>query len=204
MAHKTFISYKYSEACGLRDSILNAMGDDAQYYKGENWASRDLTDTKIENIRKVLGDMIFGTTVTIVVISPHMKESIWIPWELQFSLKTTSRDGSKSHRNGIVGVIQKDRKLGYDWFRYKVTKSDGCVVSRYRTDLLCKIINANRLNQKPKQYSCPICKAVDALWGSYISLIDEDEFLRNCNFYINNAYEKSQDINGYDIHINVD
>ena len=35
MAHKTFISYKYSEATDLRDRIIEAMGDDATYYQGE-------------------------------------------------------------------------------------------------------------------------------------------------------------------------
>lgn len=29
MAHKTFISYKYSEARELRDKIIEALGDDA-------------------------------------------------------------------------------------------------------------------------------------------------------------------------------
>ena len=29
MAHKTFISYKYSEAQDLRDNIIDALGDDA-------------------------------------------------------------------------------------------------------------------------------------------------------------------------------
>ena len=29
MAHKTFISYKYSEAQELRDRIIKAFGDDA-------------------------------------------------------------------------------------------------------------------------------------------------------------------------------
>lgn len=33
MAHKTFISYKYSEAQELRDRIIEAMGDDASYYQ---------------------------------------------------------------------------------------------------------------------------------------------------------------------------
>ena len=33
MAHKTFISYKYSEAQGLRDDIITALGKDANYYK---------------------------------------------------------------------------------------------------------------------------------------------------------------------------
>lgn len=33
-AHKTFISYKYSESCGLRDDIISALGEEASYYKG--------------------------------------------------------------------------------------------------------------------------------------------------------------------------
>jgi len=45
MARKTFISYKYSEAQDLRDTILEALGDDATYYTGETVDSPDLTDT---------------------------------------------------------------------------------------------------------------------------------------------------------------
>ena len=52
MAHKTFISYKYSEAQDLRDRIIKAFGDDASYYQGETSASPDLTDTSTENIKK--------------------------------------------------------------------------------------------------------------------------------------------------------
>ena len=36
MAHKTFISYKYSESQELRDRIIQAMGSDAAYYTGDN------------------------------------------------------------------------------------------------------------------------------------------------------------------------
>lgn len=32
MAHKTFISYKYSEAQDARDAIIKALGEDATYY----------------------------------------------------------------------------------------------------------------------------------------------------------------------------
>ena len=35
MAHKTFISYKYSEAQNLRDKIIDSLGEDAKYYQGE-------------------------------------------------------------------------------------------------------------------------------------------------------------------------
>lgn len=57
MAHKTFISYKYSEAQELRDRIIEAMGDDASYYQGETSDSPDLTDTSTENIKRVLRDI---------------------------------------------------------------------------------------------------------------------------------------------------
>ena len=57
MAHKTFISYKYSESQELRDTIVGALGDDAMYYKGETSDSPDLTDTSTENIKKNLADM---------------------------------------------------------------------------------------------------------------------------------------------------
>ena len=54
MAHKTFISYKWSEAQDLRDDIIEALGDDATYYKGETSDSPDLTDTSTENIKKLV------------------------------------------------------------------------------------------------------------------------------------------------------
>ena len=52
MTHKTFISYKYSEARKLRDDIISALGEDASYYKGETSESPDLTDTSTDNIKK--------------------------------------------------------------------------------------------------------------------------------------------------------
>lgn len=72
MAHKAFISYKYSEAQELRDRIIEAMGDDASYYQGETSDSPDLTDTSTENIKRVLRDMMYDTSVTIVIISPKL------------------------------------------------------------------------------------------------------------------------------------
>ena len=87
MAHKTFISYKYSESQKLRDRIIEALGDDATYYKGETSESPDLSDTSTENIKKNLRDMMFDTSVTIIILSPNMKESKWIDWEIEYCLK---------------------------------------------------------------------------------------------------------------------
>ena len=107
MAHKTFISYKYSEARNLRDEIIVALGDSASYYKGETSESPDLTDTSTENIKENLKDMMYDTSVTIVILSPNMTESNWIDWELEYCLKDKTRKGRTSHNNGIVAVIQK-------------------------------------------------------------------------------------------------
>lgn len=199
MAHKTFISYKYDEAQRLRDDIIKALGDDATYYKGETSDSPDLTDTSTENIKRVLRDMMYDTSVTIVIISPRMKESKWIDWEIEYCLKNITRKDRTSHTNGVVGVIMKCNG-GYDWFKQTTLNSDGCYSSSYDDSFLYDIIIKNRFNQNPKRYTCPICKTVNALTGSYISFVEEDDFLKDPQSYIDNAYNKSEnDAEGYDL-----
>ena len=83
MAHKTFISYKYSESRELRDRIIQAMGSDAAYYTGETSESPDMSDLKTATIRMILADMIYSSSVRFVIISPHLKESNWIDWEIE-------------------------------------------------------------------------------------------------------------------------
>lgn len=199
MAHKTFISYKYSEACRLRDDIINALGEDASYYKGETSDSPDLTDKSTEIIKKNLRDMMYDTSVTIVIISPNMKQSKWIDWEIEYCLKNNTRKGRTSHTNGVVGVIMKCDG-GYSWFKSTSTKNDGCTSSSYNEEKVYDIINSNRFNQNPKVYSCDTCKTVDALMGSYIAYVEEETFLANPTKYIDNAYDKSEnDAEGYDL-----
>lgn len=198
MARKTFISYKYSEACSVRDRIIEALGSDAIYYQGEDGYSDDLSSYKAKTIKNHLKDMLFDTSVTIVVISPCMTQSEWIDWEIEYSLREYERNGVTSHTNGVVGVVMKYNG-GYDWIRTKHNNPDGCRSTSYSSSYLFGIINNNRLNQNPKEYACERCKTVDALTGSYISLIDEGGFLRDPNKYIENAYDKSQSLWNYDI-----
>ena len=198
MANKTFISYKYSEAQSLRDEILKAMGDDATYYNGETSESPDLTDTSTENIKNNLKDMMHGTSVTIVIISPNIKGSVWIDWEIEYSLKEITREDRTSKTNGIVGVIMKVNG-GYDWLYSNNKHNDGCTSRTVDASLLYKIINENRFNLEPMVYTCDTCKIVNILDGSYISLIREEAFLKNPTTYIDNAYEKSKNIAAFNI-----
>lgn len=150
MAHKTFISYKYSESQDLRDRIIDALGDDATYYNGETSDSPDLTDTSTENIKRHLSDMMYDTSVTILIVSPNMKESEWIPWEIEYSLKSISRKNRTSHTNGVVGVIKKVDG-GYGWFITSGVNCHGNPTIFYDCSLLPNIVSENMFNSNPKQ-----------------------------------------------------
>lgn len=202
MAHKTFISYKYSEAKDLKNRIITALGDDAAYYQGERPDSPDLGDLETNTIKRKLSDMIYNTSVTIVILSKNMVFSKWIDWEIEYSLKATSRDGRTSHTNGIIGVIQKDLRnyySPYGWLRNR-TNCWKCVSYNYHNEYLYDIIINNRNNQSPATDYCRVCRRFDEDYGSYISFIDEDTFLLNPDKYIEIAFEKSQnDAYGYNL-----
>ena len=105
MAKKTFISYKYDEARELRDKIINALGDDAKYYKGEGGYSEDLTGCRADTIKRYLSNMIYDTSVTIVIVTPNMTESAWISWEVNYSLRKETRNGRQSQPNKLILVF---------------------------------------------------------------------------------------------------
>jgi hypothetical protein len=158
-----------------------------------------MTDTSTENIKKNLRDMMYNTSVTIVIISPNMRQSKWMDWEIEYSLKNNTRKDRTSHTNGVVGVIMKQNG-GYSWFKSLMKNADGCSVVAYDQTKVYDIVNNNRFNQNPQKYACDVCKTVDGLTGSYIAYVEEDEFISNHEKYINNAYDKSEnDANGYDL-----
>ena len=199
MAHETFISYKYSDAVDVRDRIYKNMGEYARFYRGENGFSPNKSDDCDDSIWNYLKDMIWGTSVTIVVLSPEMINSSWIPDEISYSLKKISRDGTQSQRNGVVAVIKKVNG-DYSWFKYKINYPDGHASNGYHEEKVFKIITENRRNQEPPIYVCERCHTIDSLNGSYIAYVEEDEFINNMDKYIENAYQKSlNDCKGYRI-----
>ncbi len=198
MARKTFISYKFNEAQVLRDKILKALGEDATYYQGETSDSPDLTDESTEKIKRYLRDMMHNTSVSIVIISPNMVKSKWIDWEIEYCLKEISRKDRTSYTNGIVGVVMKVNG-SCDWIKNHVINCHGNSAIRFRDEYLYPIINKNRYNSNPRLKHCNQCNTYDFMNGSYITLVDEDSFLLNPQNYIENAYDKSDDISKYDL-----
>lgn len=143
--------------------------------------------------------MIFGTSVTIVIVSPNLWKSKWVNWEIEYSLKEYKRGDTTSRTNGIVGVVKKING-SYDWLISSYKNSDGCFTRSIDDSQLYDIINKNRLNLiTTNKYSCPICKTFDQLNGSYISLIEQDRFLANPQNFIENAYSKSKKTEDYQL-----
>jgi hypothetical protein len=197
MAHKTFISYKYNEAQDIRDSIIRALGKDATYYEGETSDSPDMSDLKTSTIKKKLTDMMFGTSVLIVVISPNMKQSKWIDWEIEYCLQNNTRQDRTSQTNGVIAVIKKINN-GYDWFVNHFNNCHNSPVINNKNEYLYPIIHENHFNSKPPQWHCDVCKTYDWLNGSYIEYVEEESFLLSPQKYIDNAYDKSEnDASGY-------
>lgn len=192
MAKKTFISYKYSEARELRDRIIAKLGDDARYYTGETSQSPNISNLTTESIKNQLKGMIYSTSVLIVIISPNMKLSNWIDWEISYALKSIKRGDRNSKENRVIAVIQKNNG-GYDWFKQRSQNQCGCTTNSYETNKVFDIINDNRFNLKKSEYSCDSCQSFDWWNGSYISYIEEETFLSDANKYIDDTYEKKAD-----------
>ena len=192
MARKTFISYKYSDVVAgasnnLRDRIIAKLGEDAKFYRGEDGYTKDLSSRSASYIRETLKKMIRDTSVTILILSPNMKLSQWMNWELSYSLSEITRNGRVSHSNGVVAVVQKKETFGfgggYDWFMSWNGDWD-----------ISKAFELVRINQGNKKLYAPT-----SFSSNYIDIVSEDKFLRDPNKYIEEAYEKSQNINYYNV-----
>lgn len=190
MAHKTFISYKYADVVenkgrdNLRDKIIRKLGDDAKYYFGENSASPYLGDLKTETIKQKLSNMIYGTSVIIVILSPHVKQSEWMEWEIKYALRTQTRQDRKSYPNGIVAVVKKQDNVccGYSWMKkFNGDWDESCLFSVLKNNRNNRISYSSNLSQ------------------NYVDIVTEDEFLRDPNKHIEDAFIKSQNIEFYDL-----
>ena len=228
MGHKIFISYKYADPNVRKitnhwerdtvrdyvDALEKYIKDKSDHvYKGES-DGEDLSALTEEKIWSILKDRIYDNTLTIVMISPNMKDSTkernqWIPWEISYSLKEVSRKNKAgnmvtSSSNAILAIVVPDSVGSYSYYTYnRNCCSAGCSV--YNTSRLFQILKDNMFNiKKPNKNVCDNNSIIYHGDSSYIISVTWDDFIKEPETYIDKAYYLQNSIERYDIVKDID
>lgn len=223
--YKIFVSYKYKDTnvYPLKDSFLeryfpttvrdyvNVLESffDKQtnnIYKGES-DDCDLSSFDETTIWNLLKDRIFDSSITIVLISPNMKEkkrsekSQWIPWEISFSLKETTRNDRTSHTNALLAIVLPDINNDYSYFMYDINcPGTTCRCTRYNSNVIFSILERNRFNKKyPEKTFCDNNANIYLGDHSYITFVKWNEFCMTPQRYIEKAVSIKNNIDEYNI-----
>ncbi len=176
MASKVFVSYKYDDSRNYVDKIEKSFGQGNNIYKGES-GDNDLSYLSDESIKTQLKERMFDTSVTIVLISPNVNKSKWIPWEISYSLQEIKKSDGRSRTNGVIAVVIPNNEYSND---YSWAKING----RWNMNKFPELITKNTNNEKNG-------------FGSYIDIVEWHVFFSNYNYYIQKAKDKNP--NGYNL-----
>ncbi len=136
MGRKVFISYKYRDdnvkslpnvqqptwPCDYVQYLQDKVFDNVGFMDKSEKQGEDLSYLSDDRIWERLKPKIYDSSITIVLISPNMKEpnkwdrSQWIPWEIAYSLRETTRNDRTSHNNAILAVKLPDKNGYYHYF----------------------------------------------------------------------------------------
>ncbi len=216
MGKKVFVSYKHKDnnvqyLTGYGDTarayvdylVENRLND--EIYKGEG--DEDISQFKDETIKTRLKDKIHDSSITLVLISPNMKEpwvlesEQWIPWEISYSLKEITRSDRMSHTNGILAIVLPDTNGLYNYF---IDESCSfCKKRTLQTNSLFKILSDNMFNAKNKDSNKDSCNYCNSSFyrgaTSYIESVKWQDFISNKDHYLNNCVSVRDNRNAYNI-----
>lgn len=231
MGYKIFISYKYHD-----DSVYPINNSSSMFsvfnistvrdyvdklelyfdytnniYKGES-DNEDLSYLSENSIWEKLKNRIYDSSVTIVLISPNMKEkyrtekSQWIHWEIAYSLRETTRGDRTSHSNAILAVVLPDRNYQYNYFQtpFSLQKADG--QCHYGEDTVFSIIRKNQNNNFSYDSNFFASKGIFPISvgeESYIPSVTWDDFIKQPMRFIELAVHRKDNIYMYNIHKDV-
>jgi hypothetical protein len=217
MGKAIFVSYKYSDTKVFQltdvvgvttvrhyvDKLAGLLEQGDYLYKGED-DGESMATLEDSTIASKLGDKIFRSSLTIVLISKGMKNDVisdkdqWIPWELSYSLREQSREVGNSKTNAVLAVVLPDEFGSYSYY---ITENSLCNSITYHTNTLFQILRLNMFNHKKKEDNIRNCNGQKIYEGSpsYIPSVKWENFRNNIDSYINQAVTTRQNINDYDL-----
>lgn len=222
MGRKIFVSYKYGDdnvyplgsplfevlypttVRDYVDEMQKLLSEDDHINKGEA-DGEDLSDFADSTIESKLRDKIYDSSITIVVISPNMRELYtpesdqWIPWEISYSLKEHSRNGRTSQSNAMLAIVLPDRSNCYNYYiDTRCFCNAGCQI--YNTDKVFQIMARNMFNVKTPSYmACSSGKSIFQGHASYIHNVTWHDFKLNPDLHLNIATEINENIYNYNL-----
>ena len=215
MGKKIFVSYKYADhlvqdlgiyeydfwgnkikvatrARHYVDKLSEILEDDDHIYKGED-DGQSLASFSDEHIASKLRDKIFDSSITLVLVSKGMKNPLefeqnqWMPWEISYSLRESSRNGRTSGCNGIIVIVLPDELGSY---AYYLNHDSVCNCTNYNTMFLFQILRENMFNIKsPDTYLCSNGSTIYRGDFSYIKSVKWQDFIASPNCYLDKAIE---------------
>ena len=215
MGKKIFVSYKYADnqvqslpnvffedttARHYVDEIQELLEEDDHINKGEN-DDEDMGSLANSTIGSKLGDKIFDSTVTIVVVSKGMKENKsekeqWIPWEISYSLSVQSRQGQNSKTNAVLVVVLPDENGSYEYY---ITQNIECGSRTLKTDFLFNILRENMFNIKAADTRECNGNTIYNGFSSYIHSVKWTDFKGDISKYIDIAVKNYSNLNDFEI-----
>lgn len=161
MGRNVFVSYKYddTDVLQLKDidwrltrvrdyvNILEEKFDEYEHYWRGEHAHASLEGVPEDEIKELLKDAIYPTTVTVIFISRGMKSSAperdqWVPWEIRYSLSEIGRNGKNSGTNRLLAIVLPDAQGSTSYFFEK----DTCGVRILTFEYTFQIIEDNFFN----------------------------------------------------------
>lgn len=230
MGRKIFISYKYQDT-DVRQMLLirlyeNRLTRVRDYVdelqerlvkvghninKGEK-DGEDMSVLEDATIQSILGDKIYDSSITLVLISPNMKDPFlpeteqWIPWEISYSLREQSRDGRTSKTNGVMAIVLPDANNSYDYFIQEHT-CPYCNTRILCTGRLFKVLSVNMFNRYYPTYSTCTHHSANSRPEtgecSYIPCVKWDDFISNIEANLQRVERIKDNIATYDIKKNL-
>ena len=193
MATKVFISFRFKDGKDLKDELIELFDSSTKVInRSEDVDRKEMSE---ETIKEYLYDKLNDTSVTIVLLTPeaiNYKKDLgggyddWLYDELRYSLE----DRANNRTNGIIALYTDDSQS-------LILKESSHTCSKCNKTSTCRTLldfdnlaRKNMVNVKTayKENSCD--NLYDDEKDSYISLVHFDAFKKDYEKYIDNAKEK--------------
>ncbi|UUX35206.1 TIR domain-containing protein [Fundicoccus culcitae] len=194
MGTNVFISFRFSDGKDLKEELVELFDESIDVYnRSEDVDRSSMSD---ETIQYYLYEKIKDTSVTIVLLTPEAlqyrwnlilsKYDDWLYDELRYSLE--DRDDNRT--NGVVAIYtEESENLIYQQSTHICNICNEQQSVRSILDFK-NLVRKNVLNVKDKFKSNSCIGLYDSEKDSYISLIHIDDFKKNYSKYIEDAKDK--------------